>query len=163
MQLTLVREPTIPGPARLPPEGIHVRVIEEGDLEAVGRLYYSAGYPDDAVDEEADAVAEIRASWDGAYGAWAHGASLLAEHDGALVAAVLTVDSPPWDDVADLVFIIDLFTAPALRGRGIAGALMRTALAAVAASREVGLRVDSENEPAVRLYHTLGFRDRTGG
>jgi [ribosomal protein S18]-alanine N-acetyltransferase len=163
MQLTLVRESGILGRAPLSPEGIHVRAIEEGDLQAVGGLYYSAGYPDEAVAQTADAVAEIRASWDGAYGAWVPEASLLAEHDGALVAAILTVDSPPWDDVADLVFIIDLFTVPALRGRGIGRLLVRTALAAVGVTREVGLRVDSENEPAVRLYRTLSFRDRTGG
>jgi ribosomal protein S18 acetylase RimI-like enzyme len=163
MQLTLVREPGMLGLAPLSPEGIHVRGIEEGDLEAVGGLYYSAGYPDEAVGHAADAVAEIRASWDGAYGAWVPEASLLAEHDGALVAAILIVDSPPWEDVTDLVFIIDLFTVPALRGRGIGRLLVRTALAVVGVSREVGLRVDSENEPAVRLYRSLGFRDRTGG
>jgi ribosomal protein S18 acetylase RimI-like enzyme len=114
------------------------------------------------VGHAADAVAEIRASWDGAYGAWVPEASLLAEYDGALAAAILTVDSLPWEDVADLVFIIDLFTVSALRGRGIGRLLVRTALAAIGASREVGLRVDSENESAVRLYRTLGFRDRTG-
>jgi hypothetical protein len=95
MQLTLVREPGILGLAPLSPEGIHVRVIEEADLEAVGGLYYSAGYPDEAVGHAADAVAEIRASWEGAYGTWVPEASLLAEHDSAHVAAILTVDSPP--------------------------------------------------------------------
>lgn len=155
MQLTLVRES---GPRAALAEG--VRPIREDDLDAVGRLY-AAAHPGGEVGDEAAAVADIRASWDGEYGEWLPAASLLAEAGGRPVAAVLVVDAPPWEDVADLVFIIDLFTDLAHRGRGLGELLVASALAAVEPGRTVGLRVESDNETAVRLYRRLGFRERT--
>lgn len=158
-QLTLVRMPAAGSPGPVPEGPGRLRAIEEADLEAVGRLY-AASYPADVVGDEAAAVADIRASWAGEYGTWLHEASLLVELDRQPVAAVLTVDRPPWDDVADLVFVIDLFTHPDYRGQGLAERLVRAALAAVGPDRVVGLRVESDNEPAVRLYRRLGFRER---
>jgi len=154
MQLTLVREAGPAGPA---PDG--VRPIGEADLDAVGRLY-AASFPVEVVGDEAAAIADVRASWDGEYGVWLPSASLLAEVDGRAVAAILVVDSPPWEDVSDLVFIIDLFTDPTQRGRGLGELLVRSALAAVDPGRVVGLRVEDENEGAVRLYRRLGFQER---
>jgi ribosomal protein S18 acetylase RimI-like enzyme len=159
MQLTMARDLT--GAPEPPPgrPGVVIRPIEESDLAAVGRLYWSC-YPAGEVGDEAEAVADVRASWRGEYGAWLHEASLLAEVNGRLAAAILVVDRPPWDDVADLVFVIDLFTEPARRRRGLGEALVRTALAAVDRDRVVGLRVESENDAAVSLYRTLGFHER---
>lgn len=160
MQLTMVRDLTDapePPPGR---PGVVIRPIEESDLAAVGRLY-GACYPAGEVGDEAEAVADVRASWRGEYGAWSREASLLAEVGGRLVAAVLVVDRPPWDDAADLVFVIDLFTEPARRQRGLGEVLVRTSLAAVDRERVVGLRVDSENAAAVSLYRKLGFRERS--
>ncbi|MCK0112512.1 GNAT family N-acetyltransferase [Ornithinimicrobium sp. F0845] len=137
-----------------------MRPIGECDLEGVGRLY-AAAFPGGEVGDEATAIADVRASWDGEYGEWLPSASLLAEVDGRAAAAILVVDSPPWDDVSDLVFIIDLFTDPAHRGRGLGELLVRSALAAVEPGRVVGLRVEDENEGAVRLYRRLGFRERS--
>ena len=155
MQLTLVR---LAGPSVQDTAG--VRPIGEADIEAVGRLY-AASFPVEVVGDEAAAIADVRASWDGEYGVWLPSASLLAEVDGRPAAAILVVDSPPWEDVSDLVFIIDLFTDPAHRGRGLGEALVRSALSAVEPGRVVGLRVDDENEAAVRLYRRLGFQERT--
>jgi ribosomal protein S18 acetylase RimI-like enzyme len=159
VQLTLIRVPEAGSPGPVPDGPGRLRPIGEADLEAVGRLY-AASYPTDLVGDEAAAVEDIRASWAGEYGTWLHEASLLVELGGQPVAAVLTVDRPPWDDVADLAFVIDLFTHPDHRGRGLAGRLVRAALAAVGPDRVVGLRVESDNGPAVRLYRRLGFRDR---
>lgn len=158
-QLTLVRMPSAGSPGPVPDGPGRLRPIEETDLQAVGRLY-AASYPADVVGDETAALEDIRASWEGAYGTWLPGASLLVEEGGQPVAAVLTVDRPPWEDVADLVFVIDLFTHPDHRGRGLAERLVRAALAAVDPGRTVGLRVDSDNGPAVRLYHRLGFQER---
>lgn len=157
MQLTLIREvgasPPVPGTeeGRTP-----VRPILERDLDAVGRLY-AASYPSGEVGDEAEAIADVRASWDGAYGAWLQECCLLAEQDGAPVAAILVVDAPPWDDVSEMVFIIDLFTDPTHRGHGLGGRLVRSALASTEVGRIVGLRVESDNEAAVHLYRKLGF------
>ncbi|MGO0575874.1 N-acetyltransferase family protein [Ornithinimicrobium panacihumi] len=169
MQLTLIRPAGTPAPPGAEPgiapadDEAHavpmVRPILERDLEAVGRLYHRAS-PDGEVGDLQEAVDDIRASWAGDYGSWLPGASLLAEVRDEPVAAVLTVDSPPWDDVADLVFIIDLFTHPDHRGRGLASLLVELAVAAVDPARDIGLRVESDNAPAVAIYRRLGFVPR---
>ena len=69
------------------------------------------------------------------------------------------LSSPPWDDVEGLTFIVYLFVAPDKRGRGIGYALVGAALAAVG-GREVGLRVESENAAARKIYERHGFAVR---
>lgn len=159
MQLTLISEPGRNVSAGALPPGAVARPIEEADLDRLGHLYW-ASYPRGEVGTLADAVADVQASWDGEYGRWVHDASLLVEEEGAPVAAVLVVDRPPWPDVSDLVFIIDIFTDAGRRGRGFAAHLMAASLSAVDPARAVGLRVESENAAAVRLYDKLGFRLR---
>ncbi|NDL56952.1 GNAT family N-acetyltransferase [Phytoactinopolyspora mesophila] len=132
-----------------------IRPITRHDLDAVGRLYAQC-LPDDEVGTSDAAIADIHAAWNGEYGTWLTGASFLADVDGAPKAAVLLVDSPPWDDVRHLVFMIDLFTHPEHRRTGLGEALCRASLAAVP-ERTVGLRVDDENHAALGLYQKLGF------
>jgi hypothetical protein len=94
MQLTLVRD--LVGslrPAAARPD-VAIRPVAESDLEAVGRLYWSC-LPAGEADDEAEAIADVRASWRGEYGTWLRDASLLAEVDGQPLAAVLVVDAPP--------------------------------------------------------------------
>lgn len=160
MQLTLTRKAGTPPRAPGLPASVVVRPIQQADLEAVGRLYW-ASYPEGEVGDVADATADVRSSWDGEYGTWLHQASLLAEKNGSPIAAILTVDGPPWDDVSDLIFIIDLFTDPTHRRCGVGEMLVAAALSGLDPAPVVGLRVESDNEPAVRLYRKLGFRDRT--
>ncbi len=107
-----------------------------------------------------EASDDIRASWSGDYGRWSHEGSLLAEaDDGVLLAAVLTVEDPPWDDVIDAMFVIDLFVDPEHRRTGLGRALVSRALTAFP-ERSVCLRVDSANTPALGLYRSVGFEDR---
>lgn len=136
-----------------------MRRIGEADLESVGRLY-AVCWSASAVGDETAAITEIRAAWHGEYGVWLRDCSLIAELDGRPIAAVLVVDLPPWDDVSDLVFVIDLFTEPDHRRRGLGEALLAASLNAIDTDRIVGLRVDSENTAAVSLYRKLGFGDR---
>ena len=160
VQLTLIRgrfaeeavEPRHPAGGL----AVSVRRIDEADLESVGRLYATC-YSPIRVADEAAAIADMQAGWRGQYGAWLPDCSLVAELDGRPVAAVLVVDSPPWDDVSDLVFIIELFTDPGHQRRGLGEALLTASLNAVDADRIVGLRVDSDNVAAVSLYRKLGF------
>lgn len=152
MQLTLVRRS---GPIPAVAASAALRPITAGDLDDVGTLYAHC-HPVEDVGEEADAIADVRASWDGEYGRWLPEASLVAEIDGALAGAILTVEHPPWPDVQHLVFIIDCFVGPDWRGHGVGAALIAGALARVG-DRCVGLRVESDNLPAVRLYARFGF------
>lgn len=179
MQLTLVRPAGLClRPARLggrtglpeedrlraePPEraeGVGIRPISRDpeSIERIGRLYFRS-YPDGEVGTCEGAVADVEATSTGEYGAWVPDACLVAEEGGEPVGAILVTDKPPWDDVEDLTFIVDLFVAPDKRGRGIADALVGAALAAVG-GREVGLRVESENAAARRIYERHGFTVR---
>lgn len=60
-----------------------------------------------------------------------------------------------------LVGLYDVFTAPAVRGRGIARAVCRLLLShASQAGAEVGyLQVEGDNAPARKIYGGLGFND----
>ena len=64
---------------------------------------------------------------------------------------------PPWDDVAEQIFVIDLFVHPDHRGEGIGRTLLSTALERVPYDRIIGLRVESENSAAIALYTSIGF------
>lgn len=64
----------------------------------------------------------------------------------------------------ELVGLYDVFTAPSVRGRGLARTLCATLLAR---SREAGarigyLQVEADNAPARAIYQRLGFRDAYG-
>jgi ribosomal protein S18 acetylase RimI-like enzyme len=62
----------------------------------------------------------------------------------------------------DLAGLYDIVTDPAMRGRGLAGALSRRLLHAAAAMGALTayLQVDAGNAPARRIYARLGFADR---
>lgn len=62
--------------------------------------------------------------------------------------------------LAHKAFIWGVYVAPAARGTGLARALLQAALARAAAMpglRQVNLGVHASNEPARRLYESLGF------
>ncbi len=61
----------------------------------------------------------------------------------------------------DLVGLYDVFTAPAARGRGLAGLLCRSMLAAARSqgARHAYLQVEGDNLAARHIYHRLGFAD----
>lgn len=143
-----------------PPPGYAVRPCRRSDTEALGRLYFDAYEPGMACATVEEAVADIRASFEGEYGPLWPAASPVLHHQSNLVAAVLTVRRAPWDDTPDCPFIIELFTAPAFRRRGLARELVNRCLAAAAHEAEpaVALRVGADNAAARTLYESLGFR-----
>ena len=62
---------------------------------------------------------------------------------------------------ADLVGLYDVYTRQAARGRGLASKLCERLLSLAASEgAEVGyLQVEAGNDPALRIYHRLGFVD----
>jgi len=83
------------------------------------------------------------------------GLSFVAESDGSIVGAALSVER------LGMGWIADLGVREARRGRGIGGALVEHSLAEFRRRgyAKAGLNVDPENETgAMRLYEKLGFR-----
>ena len=62
---------------------------------------------------------------------------------------------------ADLVGLYDVFTQESARGQGLAGMLCERMLSisALQGARTAYLQVDSENQPALKVYRRLGFAD----
>ena len=147
----------------LPSNAFMVRPSTIEDLHQLGSLYFRAYPPGDASSSEAEAIADVAASFAGEYGPYLHKASPVIVHGDELVAAVMTVHRAPWDDTPDCAFIIELFTAPEHRRAGLATTLLAAAASAVAADDEfIALRVEASNTSAIRLYERLGFEEWLG-
>lgn len=136
----------------------HSRLIEAQTAE-IGALYWGSYPAGEAGACEAESVADIAASFAGAYGTLLDAASLGAFVDGRLAAVVLTVRRLIWPDTPDGPFVIELFTSPERRRSHLAANLLQHVLIAAAAAGEttVGLRVRSDNTPALALYRSQGF------
>lgn len=161
--LTLVADVSEPPPRGRPlPAPYRMGAAERSDIAELGRLYFAAYEPGVACATVEEAIADIRASFDGAYGPLWRDASPVAVGEDGPVSAVLTVHRAPWDDVPDCPFIIETFTARGHRRRGLARGLLTEVLAEVSSSDDdaVALRVDAENTAAAALYRSLGFRER---
>lgn len=158
-QLTLVAYARTALPWQ-PPAGFVVRVPSAGDADRLGQLYYDCQVPGANLASSAEAISETRAFFRGEFGEFWAEASGVAETSGRLIAALLAVHRAPWDDTPDCPFITDLHTDPAFRRCGLARMLITRCLNQVGRTSRpmVGLRVDSDNLPAMQLYESLGFR-----
>lgn len=147
--------------AKLPP-GYVIRPAMAADVDGLGRLYFEATEPG-VVDSLSEAVADIGRAFDGGYGEHLPEASLLVEHSGAPVAALLAVRRAPWAGTPDCPWINDLFTARYHRRRGLARALVITCMHVVAetGAEQIALRVNDNNASARALYEHLGFTQPT--
>ena len=135
--------------------GVALRAPSVADIPALGHLYFEAYEPGVAASTETEAVEDIQLSFDGAYGVLDLNLSRLAWLDDQLVGALLVVERAPWPDTPNCPFVIELFTAPTHRRRGIARLLLSTC-----AHLTIALRVDDNNTPALTLYRALGFQGR---
>lgn len=156
-------DPSLAQPPPLP-TGCLMRPCAPGDEEELAYLYFRAYPPGEASATLEEARADIAVSLAGAYGEFWPSASPVVLCDDALVAAVLTVRRASWEDAPACPYIIEVFTAPEQRRRGLARAVVQAAMAKLHESGEqqVALTVEAENSPALALYASLGFREATG-
>lgn len=145
-------------------DGVVIEPIEPGlrppaetDLPALGVLMYMAyhGTLDDEGGSPADALAEVRRWWEGAYGPCRPEVSRVAWRDGQPLAAALVTQ------FEGRPFIAFSLAHPAIQGQGLARATLRSAMAALRHLGETELRlvVTLSNTPARRLYLSCGFQE----
>lgn len=159
--VTLMAQPkdAHPDDAVMSPTGLLVRSSTPADLNQLAELYFEAYEPGIACDSLEEATDDIKASFEGEYGEYWYEASPVAEVDGRIVSAVMTVRRAPWDDTPDCPFIIELFTARDRRRMGLARLVVEHCLATIRDGDDtaVALRVAEDNKPARALYDSLGF------
>ncbi|MCP5283766.1 MAG: GNAT family N-acetyltransferase [Burkholderiaceae bacterium] len=141
---------------RSSPETQDLRSPTEGDIEALGELMYRAylgtiDYEDETLEQS---VAEIRKTYQGDYGRFDPEHSSIAERNGLVVSATLITR---WQDRPFVAFSM---TDPRFARQGLARASLERCMGLLRQDGEHELRlvVTLENEPAVNLYESLGFR-----
>jgi GNAT superfamily N-acetyltransferase len=164
VQLTLARPLDLARPpvASLCPEGYSVRPTEPPDIEALAALYLASYPPGAEVATLQQARTEMAASFAGDFGPlWLDLSFVASDGEQRLVSTIQVVRRAPWDGTPPGPFVIELFTSPDHRRRGLGRHLLIEALrgATESADTVIGLRVESENTAAVALYRDLGFTD----
>jgi GNAT superfamily N-acetyltransferase len=164
--LVLVR-PVFPRPGlvEVPPGYLVLSVVSRSHDE-LGQAYFNATGSGESWTTMEGAIEDISAAFAGEYGPTLPRSSLALTAGTDLAAVIFTVERATWGDVPDGPFVIDLFTDPAHRRRGLATWLLFEAircLPAVAPGCLLGLRVETKNHAALALYENLGFRILTEG
>jgi GNAT superfamily N-acetyltransferase len=164
VQLTLARPLDLARPpAAYPcPDGYSVRPSEPADIGALAPLYLASYQSSAEVATLQVARTEMAASFAGDFGPlWLDLSLVACDGEQRPVSAIQVVRRAPWDDTPPGPFVIELFTSPDHRRRGLARHLLIEALRGATESAEtvIGLRVESENPAAVALYRDLGFTD----
>lgn len=137
-----------------------VRAPRRSDASAIAALMLDAyrGTIDDDGETPQETLEMVERLFAGEYGAVLWNVSEVTERDGRIVAAaVCTVfEGRP--------FLAFLVTAPAWKGRGLARAGLTRAINRLAVAGDPMLRlvVTQGNEPAERLYASLGFVVESG-
>ncbi|MVA76841.1 GNAT family N-acetyltransferase [Auraticoccus sp. F435] len=143
------------------PLGVQLRAAAEDDAAEVARLRLECHPSGGGAADLATATSEVRSRLGGGYGPPLEGGCQVAvDEQGGVVACVLAVASSPWPELAGSPCVLDLFTAPPWRGRGLGRALLVESMRAAAASADrIGLRVDDADGAAVSLCRSLGFTE----
>jgi RimJ/RimL family protein N-acetyltransferase len=127
----------------------------EDDVGALARLMRAAyhGTIDDEGETEADALAEVRKTFAGHYGAFVPDCSKVVERGGEILHATLVTR---WEDRPFIAFSM---TDPRAKRSGLARAALVGAMDDLRAGQEHELRlvVTLANLPAFTLYESLGF------
>ncbi|WP_284619232.1 GNAT family N-acetyltransferase [Aquabacterium humicola] len=127
----------------------------EDDVDALGGLMYRAyaGTIDYDGETAEEALAEVRRTFVGEYGAFDPAHSTVAKRSGRLVSATLVTH---WQERPFVAFTM---TDPAFARQGLARATLERSMHLLRQSGETELRlvVTIDNEPARLLYESLGF------
>ena len=152
--------PTLPG------EGIKVRPMGPGDLEALVEFWADMSNDPMVSGRFYPPTEENKAKWR----SWVlkvheedEEQVLVAEADGHVVGFILfriRTDAPLWTP-HKVAIIYDLYVRPGWRRKGIATRLILRAFEVMRSRGVDHVRVTalSANEPAIRLYRKLGFKD----
>jgi GNAT superfamily N-acetyltransferase len=139
------------------PTEFRARSVRPNDEEALAILLFAAyrGTIGDEGNSFADALEEIRKTFRGDYGRFLPGCSSIVEEGEFLSSACLVSFFEPHN--APLV--VFLMTRPELKRRGLARRVLQCSmnLLLVEGYRRLTLVVTDGNDPAQRLYDTLGF------
>ncbi len=137
-------------------DGLTVRTVTEADAEVLAVLMDDAyrgtidAEPGQGLD---DARGEIASTFSGDYGRFMPDASWVALEDDDVVSAVLVTE------FEGAPFIAFTMTRADRKGRGLSTALLGMTFASLAdrGAPHVDLVVTAGNEPAERIYASLGF------
>jgi prepilin-type processing-associated H-X9-DG protein len=130
---------------------------DEAELAALHQRAYHGRFDrylfQEGADEAQDCAREIHQLLHGRWGELDAAGSVVLEADGAIVADVIAVVRP------DGVLLADVAVDPKHQGRGLGRRVLSAALRRLAATpdRSVYLNVTEGNDPAVKLYLSLGF------
>ena len=137
-----------------------MRQVRSQDAEALGRLMHDAyrGTVDDDGESLEQSVAEVREALGGKYGEFLPGCSFVILDGGSPASATLVT---VWEGRPLLAFVM---TDPDHKGRGMGAFLVQWTIDALLDQGygELDLFVTRTNDPAVRIYERLGFRDVEG-
>ena len=134
-----------------------IRVAAEADLPAIVAIY-NASVPERMATADTEPVSlESRREWFAAHTPARH-PLWVDERDGEIAGWLslgVFYNRPAWDITAE----VSVYVAPAHRRQGVAGELLRTAIAAAPA---LGLRsligiIFGHNEPSLVLFRRFGF------
>ncbi|WP_328991217.1 GNAT family N-acetyltransferase [Kribbella sp. NBC_01245] len=137
-----------------------VRPTETADLEAMAATYLAAYPPEIGAQDLAAARLGMVETFDGVYGDLWPAVSPIAVADGRVAGVVHVVRRAPWPGTPDCPFAIEVFTHPDDRRIGLGRALLTWSMARLAhkGATHLALRVLTTNDPALKLYHSLGFQ-----
>ncbi len=138
---------------------VTLRPATPEDTESLAQLYYSS-YEQGGVSSLEEARQVIRGVFDGEYGPFLPDASpVVVDDDGTVVAAALVLSRRIGEDLPDVPYIFELFTAASRRRQGLAEQLVRCAMSTLYDNGydQVSLRIDEDNAAALALYLTLDF------
>jgi GNAT superfamily N-acetyltransferase len=143
---------------KCPQEGSwNFRVISPDDAVPLGELMLAAyrGTVDYHGETREDAIAEVKATLGGKYGAFLRDCSFLIEGEGQIISAVMVTLSEQYRAPL-LTFCM---THPCRKTEGMATFLIRKACNALvdAGFRELFLVVTEANKPARHIYEKMGF------
>lgn len=143
-------------PAVFGEQDSRVRSVTASDTEALSHLLFDAylGTIDQEEDTLDQARLEVGRTFSGDYGVFNPTASKVLCAGGRLLSAVLVTH------FQNTPFVAFTITSPAHKGQGLVKVCMLAAMADLAGHGESELRlvVTLANEPAMRLYRSVGFK-----